>query len=174
MSPEQERLQEETRIAERPLYRAGQTQPAPKATPKVKAPSIAKPSMPKAKATVPGKSGPLSKAASGPPSKTKRALLFLLLFVLLGGVGYYAIFSANPATRRRVRVGLLTALALLAMGGISYCIFLPDPVEEAKRDLAALWNDETLSREEQFKKSREIVSGLSEKQKFDMGKERRS
>jgi hypothetical protein len=70
-------------------------------------------------------------------------------------------------------VGLLALLALLGMGALSYCIFLPDPVEEAKERLAAI-NKSNLDGKERSEKKREVMDGLTEKQKFDLSKARRA
>src|SRR6516225_992503 len=90
--------QEEARIAARPLYRAGQTPPAPKEPAPAKTvtkPTFSKPTFSKAK------------PAAGS--------------------------SGKPSLFKRIRLGLLVLLALLGLAGLSYCIFAPDPVDEARR-----------------------------------------
>ncbi|HEY7427606.1 MAG TPA: hypothetical protein VH682_25470 [Gemmataceae bacterium] len=73
----------------------------------------------------------------------------------------------------RSRKYLLAVLALLLLGTVSYCIFLPDPIDAAKQELQALRNDPNMDGKERWEKTREIFSNLTDKQKADMTKERR-
>jgi hypothetical protein len=140
--------QDEARVAQRQLYRAGQSKPAPKPAEKPALPmptsSIAKSTLTKSKPSIAGKS---DKSAASKGGQSPR--------------------------RKNIIRGLLVALGLLVLGGVAYCIFRPDPVEVAKQDLAAIWKDPNLKGKERWEKSKEIMSGLSEKQKMDMSKERR-
>ncbi|HWG42623.1 MAG TPA: hypothetical protein VN688_07540 [Gemmataceae bacterium] len=140
--------QDETRIAERQLYRAGQTKPDAKPALKpvskagtkpalpVPPPKIAKSSLAKSKSSLPGKDG-------------------------------------KNARWKRIGLGLLILLGFVALGGVAYCIFRPDPVEEAKHDLAAIRNDPNMDGKAKWEKTREIFSNLTERQKMDMFKEGR-
>src|SRR5262249_5610335 len=119
--------QDEDRIMQRQLYRPGQSQPAPAATP---VRSAAK----------------KSSSASGQSSKGQRILLMILLL----GVGYYLLYG-TPSQRRKVYIGLGVAGWLLLLGGISYCLSLPD-LEGLNRERMALWKDNNLSFEEKREK----------------------
>jgi hypothetical protein len=153
---------EESRIAERPLYRAGQTSPPAKTSSATKTPPPFKAPLPTprplAKSPQPGK--------DGKPSLGKR----IVLTVLLGGVGYPLLYG-SPATRKRTLRGLLTAGFLLALTGVSYCIFLPDPVESAKKEMKAIREDPNLDWRDKGKKSREVMDNLSPREQADMSKD---
>jgi hypothetical protein len=57
--------------------------------------------------------------------------------------------------------------------GVSYCIFLPDPVENAKKEMQAIRDDPNLDWREKGKKFGEVMSNLSPREQADMSKERR-
>jgi hypothetical protein len=162
MNPDADRSQDEARIADRPLYRPGQT-PPPKTAPSKKkdkpsllgklwgassegsvktAPTSGRLTPPVPQSSLPAPKSSKSKVAKGP--------------------------SRLGRLWQRSRKHLLAILALLLMGTISYCVFLPDPVEEAKQELAALRDDKSMPREERREKFGKIMSSLSEKQKYDM------
>jgi hypothetical protein len=171
MSLESERSQEESRVAERQLYRAGQTPPPPK---KSRSKEKDQPSL---WGRIWGSSDAEGASVQTPPSSTAlppHSLQAPQLPVKNSKAGLVKQPSWVWRTWYRSRKHILAVLALLLMGTISYCIFLPDPVEEAKQELAALRENKSLPREEQRKKFREVFSRLSEKQKFDMGKEWRT
>jgi hypothetical protein len=147
-----DRSQDEARIMERQLYRPGQTPAAPKTSvSKTPAPTPArgpaKPSVPSVKR---------SSATSASPSKGKR----ILLAVLLCGFGYYLLYG-TPTQRRRVLIGLGMTLWLLMLGGVSYCLCLPDLTDVA-REQRAIWEDPNLSFEEKRAKAREIDANLTD------------
>ena len=76
----------------------------------------------------------------------------------------------SPETHKRLLRGLLIAAWLLGLGGISYCVFLPDPVDEAKRELKLVFEDQNLTREQRREKLQEITAGLTDKQRFEVRK----
>lgn len=148
---------DEARIIERQLYRPGQTPPAPKT------PASARPRMTPALSTAKGPSG----VGNAKTSRTKHILAVLLL----GVVGYYLLYG-NSSQRRKILVGLGAAAWLLLLGGISYCIFLPDPVAQIKEGFAEMRN---LSPEQRREKSREIRSlmrDLTPRQQMLLGRDR--
>lgn len=75
--------------------------------------------------------------------------------------------DSTPFLQRRLVRGILALLWLLLLGGASYCVFLPDPIEEARRDMRDLWRNKDLTREERREKMGQIVSGLSDRQRRD-------
>lgn len=154
--------EEESRIADRPLYRAGQTQPQPKAPASPKFTPTLKPPTPTVR--------PLAKTPAGPKEPPKGAKR-VLLFALLGGVGYPLMYG-NPEQRKRTLRGLLATAALLLLTGVSYCIFLPDPVESAKNEMKALRDDPNIDWRDKGKKMGQIMSNLTPKQQAEMDKER--
>jgi hypothetical protein len=147
--------QDEARIMERKLYRAGQTQPAPK-TPAPPPPrTLTKPSLPPA---VPMRSlGTKPGAAANEKQSSRKRLL---LMILLLGFGYYLLYG-TPSQRKRTLIGLGVAAWLLMLGSISYCLCLPN-FEGAGRNLAAMRDDPNLTEEERREKFRETMAGLSD------------
>lgn len=142
---------DEARIMERQLYRPGQTPPAPKTPTPTPSRTVAKPSLPATKRS--------SGSASDNPSKGKRILLMLLL----GGFGYYLLYG-TPTQRKRTLVGLGAAVWLFMLGGISYCIFLPD-LNQVVQDRRAIFEDPNLTWEQKREKSREIDKSLTPDQR---------
>jgi hypothetical protein len=151
-----ERSADEDRIMDRPLYRAGQTPPAAKTSP-APARTAVKPTLPPPKN--PYLSGP--KPSSGPKNEPSRAKRILLWLVLLG-VGYYLLYG-TPTQKKRALQGLGIAAWMLLLGGISYCICLPDLAEIAKEQ-RAVWEDPNLTFEQKREKTREITANLSRDQ----------
>jgi uncharacterized membrane protein YgcG len=135
---------DEDKVMQRQLYRAGQNQPAqasasPASRPKTTAAAKPKP-----------KSG-----SSGQSSNGQRILLMILLL----GVGYY-LLHGTPSQRRKVYIGLGVAAWLLLLGGISYCLSLPD-LEGMNHERMAIWQDKNLS----FEEKREKMEQLREREK---------
>ena len=148
---------DEARIMERKLYRAGETKPAEKPAAKPPTRSLFKstpPPPPKSPYPAIGKKP--SPAADGKPSTGKR----ILLMVLFLGVGYYLLYG-TPTQRRRTLIGLGVAAWLFLLGGISYCIALPD-YEGSGRSLVASMSDPNLTPEQRRDKFRETFANLSD------------
>ena len=148
---------DEARIMERKLYRAGESQPAAKPAAKPPTRSLFKATPPPPpKSPYPALGKKPSSADAGKPSTGKR----ILLMVLFLGVGYYLLYG-TPSQRKRVLVGLGAAAWLLLLGGISYCIALPD-YEAAGRNLGASMSDPNLTPEQRREKFRDTFSNLNE------------
>jgi len=96
-----------------------------------------------------------SQAASDKLSRGKRLLLMLLLL----GVGYYVLYGSSTQ-RKRVLLGLGGAAWLLMLGGISYCLFLPD-LREIAGERRAILDDPNLTWEQKREKVREIDAKLT-------------
>ncbi len=81
----------------------------------------------------------------------------------------------TPLLQRRLVRAVLAALWLLLLGGASYCVFLPDPIDEARREMRTVFRDKNLTREERREKMGQIMSGLSDRQRMNvfMSPERR-
>jgi uncharacterized membrane protein YgcG len=148
------RSQDEDRIMQRQLYRAGQNQPAAKAAASAPARSTA------TKAPAKGGAKPNGKSAGGGER--------ILLMILLLGVGYYLLYG-NPDQRKKAYIGLGVAGWLLLLGGISYWLCLPN-LEAIQRERKAIFEDKSLTREEKFEKLRELESSLSSSQRRDLRK----
>lgn len=96
---------------------------------------------------------PLAKAALPPPKRPARTPS-----------------DKPPLLQRRLVRGVLAAAWLLMLGGVSYCVFLPDPVEEARRDMRAGFEEmravsenKDLTQEqkrEKFQEIREKIQGI--------------
>ncbi|HEY7308759.1 MAG TPA: hypothetical protein VH643_05270 [Gemmataceae bacterium] len=152
-----EQSPDEARIMERKLYRAGETQPAAKPAAKPPTRSLFKATPPPPpKSPYPALGKKPSSADAGKPSTGKRILLMILFL----GVGYYLLYG-TPAQRKRVLVGLGAAAWLLMLGGISYCIALPD-FEAAGRSLGASMSDPNLTPEARREKFRDTFANLNE------------
>jgi len=166
---------DEARLAQRQLYRAGQTAPASK-PPQQKSKKKDKPSL---LARLWGGSdssdyaGALRKTLPTPAGLTPHPLQSPQPTAKSAKPGQVQQPSWVKRTWVRSRKYLLAVLALLLLGTVSYCIFLPDPVDAAKQELKALRHDPNLDGKERREKSREIMSNLTDKQKADMSKERR-
>ncbi len=119
---------DESRIMERQLYRAGQTQATP---PK---PAAARP------------------AVGAPPKKLSTA----------------SKGDPIPMTQRRLVRVALGATWLLALTGVSYCVFLPDPVDEAKKARDEIFRDNSLTWEQKREKSDAIVDALTPRQRYNL------
>jgi hypothetical protein len=150
--------QDEARISERKLYRAGQTPAAPKSPAVTPARSPAKPAMPALKSPLKSQ----VKATSGKPSTGKRILLVLLTL----GVGYYLLFGTQTQ-RKRVLIGLGVMAWMLMLGGISYCLSLPD-LEQIAKEQRAVWSDPNLTFDEKREKFKEINSKLTDGERRQM------
>jgi hypothetical protein len=151
------RSDEEDRVMQRQLYRPGQSnQPAAK-TPPVPTSGPFKPSSP-----------PPAKAKSAPKSRTDKTAPGdrLLLMILLLGVGYYLLYG-TPSQRKKTLVGIGVAVWLLMLGGISYCLFLPD-LDDIRQERRAIFMDKSLSFEEKREKVREMESNLTPGQRKQM------
>lgn len=141
------RSQNEDRIAQRQLYRAGQNQPA-----QASASTASRPSSPAA-------AKPKRASASSGDNKGQRILLMILLL----GVGYY-LLNGTPSQRRKAFIGLGVVGWLLLLGSISYCLSLPDLEalnRELNRERMAIFQDQSLSPEQM----REKFAALREKEK---------
>jgi hypothetical protein len=79
--------------------------------------------------------------------------------LLLLGVGYYLLYGSS-SLRKRVLIGLGGAAWLLMLGGISYCLFLPD-LREIARERRAILEDPNLTWEQKREKIREIDAKLT-------------
>lgn len=153
------RSQDEDKVMQRQLYRAGQSQPAAKAPVSAPARSTApKAPPPPAKGVVSAK--PSGKSAGGGER--------ILLMIVLLGVGYYLIYG-TPSQRRKTSIGLGVAAWLLLLGAISYCIFLPN-LAAIQHQRSAIFADDSLTMKEKFEKVREMESGLSSSQRRDLRK----
>jgi hypothetical protein len=144
---------DEARIMERPLYRPGQTQPAPKTPASPAAHPITKPSpsLPAAKRA--------PAAAATNPSRMKR----ILPVILLGGFGYYLLYG-TPDQKKRVYKGLGLTAWLFLLGGVSYYLCLPD-LKQIAHDQRAIWSDPNLTPEQKVEKTRAITSNLTDEQR---------
>jgi hypothetical protein len=69
--------------------------------------------------------------------------------------------------RRLVRVAL-GATWLLALTGVSYCVFLPDPVDEAKKARDEIFRDNSLTWEQKREKSNAVVESLTPRQRYNL------
>lgn len=76
----------------------------------------------------------------------------------------------SPETRKRLLRGTLSAIWLLGLGGISYCVFLPDAVEEVKEQRKAIFENPNLTREEKRDQVRALEANLTDKQRFELRK----
>lgn len=145
------RSSDEDRVMQRQLYRPGQTPAAP---PKGATP--ARSTATKATSTgAPGRGA--AKTGGG-----KNILPMILLF----GVGYYVLYG-NPNQRKKALIGLAVAGWLLLLGGISYCICLPN-LEDMRTQRRAIFEDDKLSFEEKRDKIREMESKLTPSQRRKM------
>lgn len=140
---------DEAKFSERKLYRAGQTQLAPK-SPGAPLKSV--------KSTSPA-------ANSKSPPKNR-----ILLMILLLGFGYYLLYG-TPVQRKRTLIGLGAAAWLLLLGGISYSLCLPD-LKSIDQQQRAIWQDPNLSPQEKFEKTREIQSNLTREERQKLGEMR--
>jgi hypothetical protein len=165
MSLSSDPLKSEAEVAARPLYRAGQNQPAAKASKKVEKSSFlgglfgggkSAPAKAPAKVSSPY---PAATPRPGQPAPVKKAAP--------SGEG-----SLSPRAKRILK-GALIALIMLALGTGSYYAFEPDPVEEAKELRKAAFAP-GLSREERgekFKELRKVEKNLNDKQKMTLEKD---
>lgn len=146
------RSQDEDRVMQRQLYRAGQPQPAPKTL--AAAPSPFRPSSPPA-----AKSKYSPGSGNGKPSAGQS----LLPKILLLGFGYYLLYG-TPSQRKKVYIGLGVAVWLLFLGSMSYCLCSPD-LEEISREMnqarRAVFEDPNLTPEQRREKFRELDSKMS-------------
>lgn len=144
---------EEDRVMSRQLYRAGQSKPA-----------ASTPSTTSSRSYTPPKSTPKkgSATSSGQSSSGQRIVLMILTL----GFGYYLLYG-NPNQRRKTLVGLAVAGWLLMLGGISYCLCLPDLVE-MNRERRAVFEDPNLTFEQKREKIREMDANLSPSQRRQM------
>jgi uncharacterized membrane protein YgcG len=137
------RSQDEDRIMQRQLYRAGQNNPPAEKTP--------------APTSGPFKSPPApAKAKSSPQSsKDKSSARPSIL---------------TPSQRKKALIALCVAIWLLMLGSISYCVFLPD-LEEMNHERMALFQDKSLTpeqRREKFEQLREKEKNLTPGQRKQM------
>jgi hypothetical protein len=76
----------------------------------------------------------------------------------------------------RTKLPLAALLVLLLLGGLAYAIFQPDPVEEVKEKFAELREKgKEMSKEERkekFQQIRTAMNNLTDKQRFELGKDR--
>lgn len=147
---------DEARIMERQLYRPGQTPPTPKP-----------PTAARAQTTV----ASAAKRPSGPANSKPSRVKHLLAILMLGIVGYYLLYG-TPSQRRKILVTLGAAAWLLFLGGVSYCIFLPDPVKEIQGAFADMKNLTPEQRREKFREIRGLMRDLTPHQKLELGRER--
>lgn len=155
--------QDEARIMERQLYRPGQTPAAPKTTAPATR-SFAKPSTPTATKRGSGAAGD-KKSSTG-----KRLILMLLLL----GFGYYLLYGTQ-SQRKRTLIGLGVTAWLFLLGGISYCIFLPD-LDSLAKERGAIWEDKNLTIEQKFEKFRAVDKNLTaseRRQLWEKGRQER-
>jgi len=68
--------------------------------------------------------------------------------------------ALSSERRKKILIALSVMVWLLMLGGISYCLCLPD-LEEVSRQLKAIREDPNLTLEQKFEKSREIYSKLT-------------
>lgn len=147
---------DEARFMQRQLYRPGQTPPTAKTPASTRTPAM--PSLSTAKAP--------SGAANAKTSRTKH----LLAILLLGVIGHYLLYG-SPSQRKKILVGLGAAWLFL-LGGISYCIFLPDPVAQIKAGFAEMRNLPPEQRREKFREIRGLMRDLTPRQQIELGMER--
>lgn len=76
--------------------------------------------------------------------------------------------EAIPLIQRRLVRTALCAAWLLFLTGASYCVFLPDPVDEAGKQLKELWGDRNLTREQRKEKAEQILGNLSDRQRYNL------
>lgn len=153
------RSQDEDKVMQRQLYRAGQGQPAAKAP--VSAPA-------RSTAPKPPSSPPKGVVSAKPSEKSAGGGERILLMIVLLGVGYFLIYG-TPSQRRKTSIGLGVAAWLLLLGTISYCIFLPN-LAAIQHQRSAIFADDSLTMKEKFEKVREMESGLSSSQRRDLRK----
>ena len=149
---------DEARIMQRQLYRPGQSAPTSKTPPSTQS------------RTLPSRSA--SKGLSGATNPKASRIKHLLAILLLGVVGYYQLYG-SPSQRKKILVSMGVAAWLLLLGGISYCIFLPDPVAQIKEARAELRNLPPEQRREKFREIRSLERDLTPRQRMELGKERR-
>lgn len=151
------RSQDEDRIMQRQLYRAGQSQPAAKAPASAPVRSVAA-------------KGPSAPAAGGakPKAKAGGGGERVLLMILLLGFGYYLLYG-TPSQRKKTFIGLGVGGWLLLLGGISYCLCLPD-LAAMSRERRAIFADDSLTMEQKFEKVRAIESKLTSPQRRELRK----
>jgi hypothetical protein len=141
------RSDQEDRVMQRQLYRAGQNnQPAAK-------PPASGPFKPSSPPPAKAKSAPKSSGDKKPREEQ------ILLMILLLGVGYYLVHG-TPAQRKKALVGIGVAVWLLMLGSISYCLFLPD-LDALRNERRAIWQDKSLT----FEEKKEKMEQLREKEK---------
>lgn len=144
---------EEDRIMSRQLYRAGQAKPASK-TP---APTPSRSFTPPKSATKKGS------ATSGDQSSSGQRILMMILLL---GVGYFLLYG-TPSQKRKTLIGLAVAGWLLMLGGISYCLCLPD-LAEMNRERRAIFEDPSLTMDQKFDKIRDMDKNLTPSQRRQM------
>ena len=146
------RQQDEDRIMQRQLYRAGQTQSAPGGT----APQNA------------GTKGGFSSSPAPRRSNNDKQSngQRILLMILMLGVGYYLLYG-NPGQRRKAYISLGVAAWLLFLGTMSYCLCLPN-IEEIRQERRAIFMDPNLSFEQKREKIRELDSKLTQAERRQM------
>ena len=154
------RSQDEDRVMQRQLYRAGQTTPA------AKTPASTQFKSAPGSTGAPARSMPAKKNTASNSNLTPENRI-LLMFLLLG-VGYF-LLCGTPSQRRKTLIGLGVAGWLLMLGGISYCLFLPD-FQEINRQRRAIFEDPNLTMEEKFQKSRELDAKLTPGQRRQLAK----
>lgn len=151
------RSQDEDKVMQRQLYRAGQSQPAAKAPASAPARSVA----------TKGPSAPSASSAK-PKAKAGGGGERILLMILLLGFGYYLLYG-TPSQRKKTFIGLGVAGWLLLLGGISYCLCLPD-LAQMNRERRAIFADDSLTMEQKFEKVREMESKLTSPQRRELRK----
>ncbi len=155
-------LKNESEIAARPLYRAGQNQPA-KAPKKVEKSSSFLGGLFGGGSSAPAK--PPAKAPSPYPSATPRpGQPVSVKKTAPKGPG-----GLSERTKRILRMALI-ALIMLLLGTGSYYAFEPDPVDEIQELRKAAFAP-GLSREERgekFKELRKVEKNLTDKQRFQL------
>lgn len=129
----EQRSQDENRVQQRQLYRAGQTPPSTGTRPGAPSRSVAK------------------KDSSTQGQRILQGILLL-------GVGYYLLYG-TPTQRGRVLKGLAAAVWLIFLCGASYCIFLPD-LEGLAKERREIWSDKSLTFEEKKDKMRDMEAKL--------------
>ncbi|HEY7154631.1 MAG TPA: hypothetical protein VH575_11780 [Gemmataceae bacterium] len=168
MNFSQDPSQEENRIASRQLYRAGQSKPAKEAPEKKKNKSSLLGRLfggsAAAGATVKTLPTPSSLGAPLPPPSKSAAKVSS------------SKQPKQPSRLKRLwqnhRKHILAVLGLLLLGTASYCICLPDPSEAAKQELRAIDRDPNMDWKEKWEKKGKIMANLSEREKFEMFKDR--